>query len=69
MLSVETKGTGANLWKLGAKRRRTKVEIAEEREEERLRQEGVNRQAQQIEELTQRLQQLEEEKRNNDGAA
>jgi hypothetical protein len=36
------------MMRLGAKRRRTKVEINEAREEERLRLEGVNRQANEI---------------------
>ena len=55
--------------KPGAKRRRTKAEIDEEREEARLRQEGQDRQAAQIAELTARLQAVEEEKRNNHAAA
>ena len=36
------------MFHLGSKRRRTKAEISEAREEERLRQEGVNRQANEI---------------------
>ena len=43
--------------------------MAESREEERLRQQGEDRQTQQIIELQQRLQQVEEEKNNDAGAA
>lgn len=42
---LEAKGTGANLFKPGSKRRRTKVELDEQREEQRLRQEAQDRQA------------------------
>lgn len=57
------------MFKLGAKRRRSKAEINEQKEEERLRQEGLDRKAQQIQELTQRLQAAEAERRNNQEAA
>jgi hypothetical protein len=67
-VTVGTKGTGVNLFKLGAKRRRTKVEVQEAKEEERLRQQGVDRQAAQITELTQRLNQIQAEKANGDHA-
>ena len=45
------------------------MEVQEAREEERLRQQGIDRQAHQIEELTRRLQQVEEQKNNGDQAA
>ena len=57
------------MFKLGAKRRRTKLEIEQEREEERRIREGVDNRAQQIAELQARLAQVEEEKRNNDAAS
>mgnify|MGYP006893289609 CR=1 FL=1 len=41
---LESKGVGAHLLKVGSKRRRTKQEILESKDEERLRLEGVNRQ-------------------------
>ena len=69
MLPVEAKGKSHYLLKAGSKRRRTKVEIAEEKEEEALRQEGLDRQSQQVIDLQQRLQQMEEEKTEDTGAA
>jgi hypothetical protein len=57
------------MMRVGAKRRRTKVEIAEAREEERLRLEGVNRQATEIAALQQQLLQVQEQNRENEGAA
>ena len=57
------------MMKVGSKRRRTKVEIEEERLEERMRQEGRDRQAQQMRELTTRLQQMEQANANNAAAA
>ena len=42
------KGSSAGLLKIGSKRRRTKAELEELKEEERLRGEAVDRQAQQI---------------------
>ena len=35
--TIDSKGVGANLFKVGSKRRRSKVELNEVREEERLR--------------------------------
>lgn len=56
--------------KLSSKRRRSKVEIAEEREQSRLRQEGLDRETQErIQQLEARLAQMEEEKRNGDEAS
>ena len=46
------------MFKLGAKRRRTKAEIDEAREEERLRQEGEDQKLQQIAALQARLAQV-----------
>ena len=68
MFFLETKGTGVNLFKLGAKRRRTKVEVQDAKEEERLRQQGIDRQSEQIAELNRRLHRMEEEKKNGDQA-
>ena len=65
----EGRGTGANALKIGSKRRRTKAEMAEAREEERLRQEGVDRQAQEIAGLQERMREMEQEKRRGDAAA
>ena len=56
------------MFKLGAKRRRTKAEIDEAREEERLRQEGEDQKLQQIAALQARLAQVEAEKANGDAA-
>jgi hypothetical protein len=53
----------------GSKRRRSKAEITEAREEERLRLEGVNRQANEIAALQQQLLQVQEQNRENNGAA
>ena len=50
--SVEAKGRSQHMLRVGAKRRRTKVEMQEHREEERLRQEGRDRQSQQLRELS-----------------
>lgn len=66
---VESKGKSANLFKVGSKRRRTKVELEESKEEERLRQEGIDTKARQIEELTQRLQQVQQEAESNNAAS
>ena len=57
------------MFKLGAKRRRTQAEVRESREEARLRQEGLDHQAQQIAELQARLQAVEAENANNEVAA
>ena len=47
------------MFKLGSKRRRTKQEIADAREEERLRQEGIDSKAAEIQHLTQQLQEAQ----------
>ena len=48
------------MFKLGAKRRRTRAEIEQEREEERQFREGRNNQLQEIAQLRARLAQVEE---------
>ena len=55
--------------KAGAKRRRTRVELEEARQEESLREEGRNRQQQQIEELQAQIRRMQEDTHNNQAAA
>ena len=55
--------------KAGSKRRRTKVEVEEAKEEERLRREGRERQQQQILELQEQLRQMQQAQENNAVAA
>ena len=55
--------------KIGAKRRRTKTEIQAEREEEALKQEAVEDKLANYDLMMQRIQQLESQVTNNDGAA
>ena len=40
--SIETKGTGVGLLKIGAKRRRTKQEITDEKDEAIIKEEAIN---------------------------
>jgi len=51
LLSAVSKGIGANLLKVGAKRRRTKAEIDEEKEENRIREEGIQQQLAELEQI------------------
>ena len=66
---TESKGKSHYLLKAGSKRRRTKVEILESKEEERLRQEGEDRKAAHIRELEEHLQNLRQEQQANSAAA
>ena len=68
-VAIEGRGTGKNLFKVGAKRRRTKAEINDSRDDESLRSVELNRQAEQIQELQNRLNQAEEERKDGDIAA
>ena len=64
-----SKGIGANMLKIGAKRRRTKTEILEERDEERIKEDAVQDKLNQYENMMSRIQQLEGEVNNNNNAA
>lgn len=68
-ISLEAKGRTQFIMKAGSKRRRTKLEIDEAKEEERLRQTGRDRQQQQIQELEARLMSAEQSSQNNGTAA
>jgi hypothetical protein len=68
-LQIEAKGRTQFIFKHGSKRRRTKVEIDEAKEEEQLRQEGRDRQQLQIAELQGRIRQMEGAGQNNGTAA
>ena len=63
-----SKGIGANMLKIGAKRRRTKTEIVEECEEERVKQEAIEDKISQYDQMMARIQQLEGEVQNNQSA-
>jgi len=54
LVHAASKGVGADLCKVGSKRRRTRQEILDHREEERLKQEGMEGKLAQIDALTQR---------------
>ena len=58
-IHVVSKGVGANLCKVGSKRRRTRQEILDDKEESRLKQEGMEGKLAQIDALTQRCSELE----------
>ena len=59
-IHTATHGVGANLCKVGSKRRRTRQEILDDKDEERLKQEGMQGKLDQINALTQRCAELEQ---------
>ena len=61
-----SKGVGVNLLKVGSKRRRTQQEIQDQKEEAKLKQEGMEQKLAQINSLMQRCEELEA--KNNDAA-
>ena len=65
---VASKGVGANLCKVGSKRRRTRQEILDDREEGQLKKEGVEQKLAQIDALTQRCAELEQRAQGNAAA-
>lgn len=66
---IEGNGKSANLLKPGSKRRRTKDEIALARMDQQNRDAQASARIREIEELRARVNQVEEEKKNNDAAA
>jgi hypothetical protein len=60
-IHLASKGNGANLLKAGIKRRRTKEEILDQKQEEELRQQQIQQNLQHMEQLQQKCQQLEEQ--------
>ena len=69
LVAIVSKGKGHHMFKLGAKRRRTKAEILEEQEEERLRQQVEDQKLAQIAALQAQLANVEQERNNNALAA
>ena len=66
---IASKGIGANLLKLGTKRRRTKAEIAEVKLEEEMKVEAEAAKTQRILELEHELQEMKQSQANNTAAA
>ena len=66
--TIVHKGIGANLLKVGSKRRRTKNEIEEEKQEKVLKQQKLEEDMQELADLRRRVNQAEEEAANNRGA-
>ena len=63
------KGISANLMKVGSKRRRTKNEIEEQKQEEVLKQQKLEADLQELADLRARVQAAEDRAINNEGAA
>ena len=63
------KGIGANLLRVGIKRRRTKTQIEEEKQEAELRERAVNESLVENEQLKSQLTQMQNQGQNNQKAA
>ena len=63
------KGIGANLLRVGIKRRRTKTQIEEEKQEAELRERAVNESLVENEQLKSQLPQMQHQGQNNQKAA
>jgi len=66
--TAASKGIGANLLKVGTKRRRTQQEIKDQKEEARLKEEQTQAKLSQLEELLKRCAELEDRAANNEAA-
>ena len=64
-----SKGIGAQMCKIGSKRRRTKTELNAMREEEALKEEAVQAKLDAYDQMMSRVQQLEMQIEHNNGAA
>ena len=67
--NIVQKGISANLMKVGSKRRRTKNEIEEQKQEEVLKQQKLEADLQELADLRARVQAAEDRAINNEGAA
>ena len=67
--SIVNKGVGANMLKVGSKRRRTKAEIEDEKEQEALKQQKLESDLQELANLRGRIQEAEEQANTNKAAA
>ena len=67
-LHIASKGVGVNLLKVGTKRRRTRQEILDDKEEARIKEEGMQGKLAQIDSLTQRCAELEQKAKGNEAA-
>ena len=63
IILFRAKGTSTNLMKVGSKRRRTKGEMEEQRDFERLREREIEEKLRELEELKERMRELERKDR------
>ena len=59
-VTLENNGIGVNLLKVGSKRRRTKTEINDEKEEARIKEQQINHKMQQYDQLQQQLNEMQQ---------
>ena len=69
LVFLATNGVGVNLLKIGAKRRRTKHEIQEEKDEELAKEQAIQEKLSMFEQMQQKITQLEESQVSNSNAS